>query len=333
MDVDFVVLWVDGNDPIWQAEKNKYDSSVIDDSNCRNRYRDWGLMKYWFRAIEKYTPWVRKVHFVTFGHFPDFLKLDAPKLNIVMHDDFMPKEALPTFSSHALEMNIHRIPGIAEHFVYFNDDMFILRPLSVKCFFQNGLPCTYGGEIPVELIGDLGVWKHAMINDIALVNANHNKKDSVKKYGRKYVNKNYRWQDNIRTKALELLYPNYFIGFKNIHGPAAYLKSTFTALWKAEPDILKRTTMHKFRNSDSVNQWAALWWQIASGKFEPYNTDNAVLPITEETIGKICYTIREQKHDMVCLSDPDGEIDITILIERIKDAFNDILPEKSSFEN
>ena len=58
MDIDFVVLWVDGNDPEWRAEKAKYQGAVTDDSNSVNRFRDWGLMPYWFRAVEKFTPWV-----------------------------------------------------------------------------------------------------------------------------------------------------------------------------------------------------------------------------------------------------------------------------------
>ena len=64
MDIDFVVLWVDGNDPQWQAQKAKYQGKTLDDSNAAHRFRDWGLMPYWFRAVEKFCPWVRKVHFV-----------------------------------------------------------------------------------------------------------------------------------------------------------------------------------------------------------------------------------------------------------------------------
>ena len=71
--IDFVVLWVDGNDPAWQSEKAKYSPQKTDDSNSANRFRDWGLMPYWFRAIEKFTPWVRKIHFVTWDTFRSFL--------------------------------------------------------------------------------------------------------------------------------------------------------------------------------------------------------------------------------------------------------------------
>ena len=332
MDIDFVVLWVDGNDPVWQAKKAKYSGRTVDESNSVNRYRDWGLMPYWFRAVEQFTPWVRTVHFVTCGHVPEFLNLDAPKLHHVRHEDFMPEGSLPTFSSHALEMNMHRISDLAEHFVYFNDDMFLLHPMPETAFFQDGLPCTYGGEYPIELVGDIGIWQHAAVNDLGMVNAHFDKRKSVRKFGRKYRNSAYRWQDNIRTLALEKLFPNQFTGFKNLHGPAAYRRQTFEELWAAEPEIMERTTMHKFRNADSVNQWAALWWQIAGGQFMPYNTDNVVSGADETTIDGLCDMIRRQSHDMICINDPDFDVAFEVLAGKLQAAFETILPQKSSFE-
>lgn len=332
MDIDFVVLWVDGNDPAWQAEKAKYQGKALDDSNSVNRFRDWGLMPYWFRAVEKFTPWVRMVHFVTCGHTPGFLNLNASKLHHVRHTDFLPAEALPTFSSHAIEMNLHRIPGLAEHFVYFNDDMFLLRPLPETAFFRDGLPCTYGGEHPIELVGEIGIWQHSAVNDLGVINAHFDKRAQVSQFAKKYANPAYRWQDNIRTKAAEKLFPDYFTGFKNLHAPAAYLKSTFEAVWAAEPELLRRTTSHRFRSADDVNQWVCLWWQIASGQFAPFNTDNVVSGADAQTIDRLCETIQRQLHDMICINDPEQAVDFDDLSARLRDAFASILPEKSGFE-
>lgn len=332
MDIDFAVLWVDGSDPEWQKEKNKYRGIADDDSNTPNRFRDWGLMPYWFRAVEKFAPWVRTVHFVTCGHLPSFLDPNAPKLHIVKHTDFMPPEALPTFSSHALETNLHRIPGLAEHFVYFNDDMFILRHMPETAFFRDRLPCTYGGERPIELTGKIEIWQHAAVNDLGVINKHFNKRTQTEKYGKKYANKAYRWQDNVRTKALEKLYPDYFTGFKNLHAPAAYTKSTFEEVWSADPELLRNTTLHRFRSADDVNQWVFLWWQVASGMFSPYNTDNHVSVIAENTIDTLCRVITEQSHEMLCINDGEEPVDFVTLRQRLADAFEKILPDKSSFE-
>lgn len=332
MDIDFVVLWVDGNDPAWQKEKNKYICQSVDESNSVNRYRDWGLLPYWFRAVEAYTPWVRKIHFVTWGHVPTFLNRDADKLHIVRHDEFIPKDCLPTFSSHAIEMNIHRIPELAEHFVYFNDDMFLLRPMQKESFFREGLPCTYGGEYPLELVGKIGIWQHAAVNDLGAINAHFNKREQVKKYRKKYCNSAYRWQDNLRTFMVEKLFPNEFTGFKNLHAPSAYLKQTFKDVWAAEPELMHITSSSRFRRADGANQWIALWWQIASGNFYPSNIDNVVSSADINSIQTICKIIQSQSHDMICINDPEYNVDFEILTKQLKQAFKTILPDKSSFE-
>ena len=125
--IDFVVTWVDGNDVAWQAEKIRYSPKKTDSGNEENRFRDWGLMKYWFRGIEKFAPWVNHVYFITWGHVPEWLNLEHEKLSIIKHSDYIPDEYLPTFNSNVIELNLHRIPQLSEHFVLFNDDMIFFK--------------------------------------------------------------------------------------------------------------------------------------------------------------------------------------------------------------
>ena len=91
--------------------------------------------------MERALPWIRKVHFVTWGHLPPWLNTEHPKLHIVRHDEFIPRAYLPTFSSSAIMLNIHRIPGLAEQFILSNDDFFYLDETAPEEYFQNGLPC------------------------------------------------------------------------------------------------------------------------------------------------------------------------------------------------
>lgn len=332
MDIDVVVLWVDGADPAWLEEKRKYMPPAEADSDSVNRYRDWGLLPYWFRAIERFTPWVRKIHFVTWGHVPEFLNLDAPKLHVVRHDEFIPAQYLPTFSSHAIEMNIHRIPDLAEHFIYFNDDMFLLRSMGEEDFFREGLPCTYGREVPWAFNGNVGIWEHAVANNLGVINRHFSKKEAIRHHGDKFYSRCYGWKDNLRTLMLNTLFPDHFTGFKNLHAPGAYLKQTFEEVWAAEPGLLHSTCSDKFRQASNVNQWVCLWWQVAGGKFHPYVVDNEVNSVTAENLEQMCAIVENQSHDFVCINDPDGDIDFAALSDRLKKAFEKILPEKSSFE-
>ena len=197
-DIDFVVTWVDGGDPEWQKERLSYknegvvraEKSGSADDNA-NRYRDWGLLKYWFRAIEKNAPWVRKVHFITWGHLPDFLNKNAPKLNIVKHSDYIPKEYLPTFSSHPIELHMHRIEGLTEQFVYFNDDMFLNSPVEPTDFFRKDKPCYEAVEACIVADDINEIYSHIMLNNMCVINHRFSKRSVIKKHPFNWFNPKY----------------------------------------------------------------------------------------------------------------------------------------------
>lgn len=323
-----MILWVDGADPDWQTEKARCSPPGGEDGDSENRYRDWGLLPYWFRGIERFAPWARRIHFVTWGHVPGFLNMNAPKLHVVRHEDFIPSEFLPTFNSHTIELNIHRIPGLAEHFVYFNDDMFLLRPAAQTDFFQDGLPCTCGREEPWVFRGKVGIWSHAAANDLGIINRHFSKREAVKAHGKTY--RHGRWQDALCTLALERLFPDAFTGFPNLHAPNPYRKQTFEEVWEAEPELLRQTCFHRFRARSDVNQWLCLWWQVASGAFRPCEVDNLVLDASQENIGLICDAIVGQKHTFLCVNDPGGDAEASAA--GLRGAFEKLLPEKSGFE-
>ena len=143
MEIDFVITWVNMDDPEWQKEFAKYSGKTVTEKNSVTdaRFRDYGFLKYWFRGVEKFAPWVRKIHFITSGQKPDWLDAENPKINLVSHKDYIPQQFLPTYNSVVIERYIHKIPGLADHFVYFNDDFYIINSITPERFFRNGLPC------------------------------------------------------------------------------------------------------------------------------------------------------------------------------------------------
>ena len=87
--IDFVIPWVDGNDPEWIKEKNAFSNVITENDDVRDiRFRDWETLKYWFRGVEEYAPWVNRIHFVTWGHVPKWLNTEHPKIHIVNHRDY-----------------------------------------------------------------------------------------------------------------------------------------------------------------------------------------------------------------------------------------------------
>ena len=333
IDVDLVVMWVDGSDPEWLEEKSKYDKPGTDGGSAVFRFRDFDLMKYWFRAIEKYLPWFRTVHFVTWGHLPAFLNTSHPKLNIVNHRDFMPEGTLPCFNSCALEMNLYRIKGLAEHFVYFNDDTFVLRPMKKSDFFdKKGNPCCQFTEIPPIHKGYSGTWQMHAVNDICIINRYFQKNKCQRGKFSKYFNIKYNWYDNVRSLAMKLLFPNSFVGFKTFHIPAAFRKRTFETIWEKETPLLTNVSGHKFRSYEDVNQWLAIWWQLAEGEFCPRRADAMSTLLNRDSVDRVCEWITGQKFEMICINDDVDENSFSMIVKKLQDAFDTILPDKCSYE-
>lgn len=323
--IDFVILWVDGKDPIWLAEKNKWDPNYSPDTVIR--FRDWENLQYWFRAVEQFTPWVNKVHFVTWGHLPKFLNVNHPKLHIVKHEDFLPKNVLPVFNCNPLELNLHRIPGLSENFVFFNDDMFVLRPLGPEFFFKNGIPCDRA--IFNALIPNGESLFHLRANDMAIVNRHFSKKSCLKRNFFKYVSLKY---GAYAYRSLALIPWGQFTGFYDDHLPIAHTKSLYEEVWAAENENLSTTTTHKFRQNDDITNWIFRYWRYAKGAFSPCKSRGCFMEITDESIGEIERVIVNQSAPMVCLNDSDPNLDFENLKERLKKVFDKVLPRKSSFE-
>lgn len=329
--IDFVICWVDGNDPAWQAEKAKYSPNRNEDARLV-RYRDWDNLQYWFRGVEKFTPWVNKIHFVTYGHLPKWLNTEHPKLHIVRHEDYLPAEYRPTFSARPIELNLHRIPGLADRFVYFNDDMFILRPLPETDFFAGGLPTDFciASTISTSTKGDNGPF--VKMNNISVMNSNFDKKEQMKKFFSKWVSPVY---GGNALRNLIFYGQHRFKGFANNHLPFSYLKSTFADIWNKEGEVLDETCRRKFRTKLDVNQWLIRYWQMAKGDFQPIGRHykGSVFEVygDVETNAELYGIIEKQSQRMVCINDNE-DIDFEGIKQRLDEAFDKILPEKSGFE-
>lgn len=140
--IDAVYTWVDGTDPAWLARKRQALEAMSGDRLSEAaaddlRFVSHDELRHSLRSLEQYAPWVRHVYIVTDRQVPDWLDLEHPWINVVDHREIAPPEAiLPTFNSQAIEANLHRIEGLSEHFLYFNDDMFLSSPVRPEAFFS-----------------------------------------------------------------------------------------------------------------------------------------------------------------------------------------------------
>lgn len=326
--IDFVIIWVDGSDENWINEKKKY-KSKIDASDSIVRFRDWNNLKYWFRGVEKYAPWVNKIYFVTWGHTPKWLNTNNKKLVIVNHKDYIPKEYLPTFSSHSIELLIHKIKGLSEHFVYFNDDTFITNYVKPTDFFVNGLPTDCGVENVINS------YEPSMFNIyyncLAIINTKFNKRKVIMNNKTNWFN--FKYGINNLRNILCLPWKT-FIGFFNFHCPQPFLKSTFEKVWEENKEVLLKTVSNKFRYSSDVNQYLMRYYQLCTNNFVPRKFSNSKsLTILDDDM-YACKCIEKQKYKLLCINDSNKitEENFIKFKNDLISSFEKILPDKCSFE-
>ena len=147
-DVDLVVPFVDNTDPVWQKVFTDYCTKTNDLTHLASlhgaRFDDFGMFRYCLRTIDKFMPWIRNIYLIVSNieQVPDYI--NKAKTKIVLHKDIIPAEYLPTFNSTTIEMFIPNIDGLSEHFIYTNDDMYALQPLTKDDFF------TEDGKIKLD---------------------------------------------------------------------------------------------------------------------------------------------------------------------------------------
>lgn len=138
MKIDVVFTWVDGSDPEWLKKKNSACLGVerlSEKSFDKSRWDNKDELKYALRSIHKNMSWVNKIYIVTDSQKPLWLNEDHPRISMISHGSIFPDgSVLPVFNSRAIETCLHKIPGLSEIFIYFNDDMFICRKTSCGVF-------------------------------------------------------------------------------------------------------------------------------------------------------------------------------------------------------
>lgn len=283
--IDAVYTWVDGADPDWLSRKatalRRLAAPVHAIAANDSRYVSRDELRYSMRSLVSFAPWLRRIYLVTDNQLPAWLDPDHPMVTVVSHAEILGKVGrLPSFNSHAIEARLHRIPGLAEHFLYFNDDVFLGRPLLPQTFFHaNGIakffmsPAQYG-------LGD-------PTSTDAPVNA---------------AGKNNRRQIN-RMFGVTVLQ-------KMKHTPFALRRSVLEHIESVLPGEIAATAGHQFRHCEDLSvpsslhhYWAYLTGQAVPGTIE-YEYADLGHPSTPARLSEL---LRNRHRDVFCLNDTDSD--------------------------
>lgn len=306
--IDYVFPYVNSEDESWIKSYNLYknlESKKIESENLKDsryeknystglqRFRDGGLLKYSLRSVEQNLPFVNKVHIIVASksQIPNWLNQD--NIDVITHDEFIPKELLPTFSSSEIEMFLPFLPRVSEYFIYGNDDTFIMKSQKVHHWFYNKKPVTYSGVRPMvdNFTGD--VFRH---NDYSLVIS-----------------------DDVYTTNNKLC-------LDQQHCPQPYVLSKMKECFKKyEKQILASCT--RFReNTKNLNQWIYL----AYNAFNNYLYQKKRACYTSD-LSKWNKDLDLTKYTCVCMNDSSEDLNsenLKLFIQRMEAIF----PNKSKFE-
>lgn len=163
MEIDLVYLWVDGSDPEWLKKKQQFVAAptASAEADAEGRYANNDELKYAMRSAEKYAPWIRQIFIVTDNQIPEWLDTSHPKVKVIDHTEIFPPEVSPSFNSSVIEYYLYKVPGLSEHFLFANDDMFFNAPVSPEFFFaSDGYPIV---RLKRKILGEWHYKLKAMI--------------------------------------------------------------------------------------------------------------------------------------------------------------------------
>ena len=333
--IDFVLAWMDPNDENWRREKAKYwaleTHNPSYDANAVARFRDWDNLRYWFRGVEKFAPWVRQIHFCTWDSVPAWLNLAHPMLRVVRDRELIPPECAPAFSPNPMEINLHRIPGLSDHFVYFNDDMFLLSAVLKDDFFVGGLPREMA--VPYLLVNPpySEPFAHMLFAISGVINGRFSLRAAMRKHPGKWFSP--RYGRHLLT-TLKMLPQRDVSALLIPHLPSSMCKSTYEEVWAAIPDRLAETTAHRFRNPMDLTQYIFRYWAIMKGDFHPTNVYRYGREFfaTDSSLDELCGVIQGQQCKLLLINDSKDIRDFARCRDRVNASFEKILPVRSGFE-
>lgn len=327
--IDFVVTWVNQSDPKWQAKNAKYTLKKFKDEDFR--YRDYGTLKYLFRSFEKYASWVNHIYLVTDDQIPDWLDKDCGKVTVIDHKTFIPAEYLPTFNSNVIEFHLKNIPGLAEHFVYFNDDMYLNGPVTPTDFFsQDGkkIKDNFGLNAIMATPGANNRFDHIFVNNFQLINDKFPKRAVIRRNFLKMIDpRNGYWA---LVSLCMLPFPR-LSRLVDPHVATAYRKSTLKRVLDDYPVIEEMFNNHIRENTD-YSIWLARYYELLEGNFKIRNVHFWHRYNLDE-IESVVKDITKGSHKLLCVNDINAtQAEFEDMISRLLKAFQQKFPNKCIFE-
>lgn len=279
-EIDVVYLWVDDQDPTWQKKRASYrpdGESTI--SIAKSRFRQFDELVCSIQLLAANAPFVRRVFVVVDEQAPplDLIKQKLPfEVILVNHTDFIPGKYVPTFNSRAIAAHVHKISGLSEHFLLFNDDVFIASPSELEDWFD-------GDKLCLRFTDTVFPAQDSLEQNEVLYRA---------RWKTKALADEKRWNVSDRMPQ---------------HSAFPLTKSVMAEIWKLFPIEMDQTSSAKFRSSQAVlPELLAFYYAIGNSLAStPKNTSYKYVPMNEASgLAPLIDLALKPNHFLsVCLND------------------------------
>ncbi|GGL84675.1 stealth conserved region 3 domain-containing protein [Glutamicibacter protophormiae] len=294
--IDVVYTWVDDSDPDWRSQKEAHSPASDDGGDLAAgamRFRNRDELKYSVRSVRTFMPWVRNIYVVTADQRPAWLSQES-EIQVISHREIFPDPSvLPVFNSHAIESCLHRIPGLAEHFLYFNDDTMLLRmQVPANYFHANGIAKFFLSPVKVDLRPQQDVEPHMWA-------AQNNRRVLQERFGK------------VITRAM-------------LHTPHPHRRSTLQRIETDYSEIFKSVRAAKFRSETDISLLSsfAQYFGYFTGTYEPGSVRYAYCSLGDDFLRpRLSNLVATDRFDMITFGEAENANFSSAEVDEMLDQF------------
>ena len=237
--IDAVITWVDGSEPNYQRKLKEH---LSNNDTIKRQYLQANEINLCVASIVKYAPFIRKIFIVTDKQSPnlDSVKhiVSKEKIEIVDHEEIFRDniEFLPTFNIRSIDALLFRIKDLSEKFIYFNDDMFLIKKTNPEDWFVGDKAVLTGNWVktynkkPIKIISQK---IKSFFNMRPSFNASQSKAANIAGFNSKY--------------------------FKSYHCGRPQIKSVIKDFYNKNPEKLVDQIKYKFRDDRQYMPYSLCW--------------------------------------------------------------------------
>ena len=259
--IDAVITWVDGSEPNYKLklEENLKNKKIIN-----RQYTQANEIDFCVASIIKFAPFVRKIFIVTDKQKPRFSGIrhmvSIEKIEIIDHEEIFRDnlDCTPSFNIRSIDALLFKIKNLSDKFIYFNDDMFLIKETTKEDWFKDNkavLTGSWAKTYNKQLIKTISHKIKNLLNIRPSFNAAQSKAANIVGFHNKY--------------------------FKSFHCGRPQIKSVIKDFYDKNPQRLIDQIRYKFRDGRQYMPYSLCWHLLIKENLYVESSTNKLVEINK----------------------------------------------------